>query len=328
MKPKHLCVITSGCAFAPILALSAIAQAATVANPLCPVETAIYAPGHAQDIVVPPGFRVSVFARGLNAPTGIAFQGNKNNFKVYVLESGHGIPSRCNEQGSFGTGTFDPTNPFTPDVLVFDKSGNKIAGPLFKPTGSGTTQTGGLQAAGPSVDIAFENGFAGGRLFATDSNQATHAGGQNNSSRIVVLNLATGNVTPFITNLPTGDHPSEQLAFKGGWIYWSQGSTTNSGVVGRDNGGGTNQSDIPCQDIVLSNNVFDSGGGVKTSGYSPFGVQQPGKTIPAFFNSFTNQIRTGVCDGATLRAAAQQSERDPGLRLGAPQRLCDPLRAR
>jgi hypothetical protein len=48
--------------------------------------------------------------------------------------------------------------------------------------------------------------------------------------------------------------------------------------------------------------VFDSGGGVKTSGYSPFGVQQPGKTIPAFFNSFTNQIRTGVCDGATLRA--------------------------
>jgi hypothetical protein len=251
---------------------------------------------------VPPGFRVSVFARGLNAPTGIAFQGNKNNFKVYVLESGHGIPSRCNEQGSFGTGTFDPTNPFTPDVLVFDKFGNKIAGPLFKPTGSGTTQTGGLQAAGPSVDIAFENGFAGGRLFATDSNQATHAGGQNNSSRVVVLNLSAGKVTPFITNLPTGDHPSEQLAFKGGWIYWSQGSTTNSGVVGRDNGGGTNQSDIPCQDIVLSNNVFDSGGGFKTSGYSPFGVQQPGKTIPAFFNSFTNQIRTGVCDGATLRA--------------------------
>jgi hypothetical protein len=219
-----------------------------------------------------------------------------------VLESGHGIPSRCNEQGSFGTGTFDPTNPFTPDVLVFDKFGNKVAGPLFKPTGSGTTQTGGLQAAGPSVDIAFENGFAGGRLFATDSNQATNAGGQNNSSRIVILNLSTGNVTPFITNLPTGDHPSEQLAFKDGWIYWSQGSATNGGVVGRDNGGGTNQSDIPCQDIVLSNNLFDSGGGVKTSGYSPFGVQQPGKTIPAFFNSFTNQIRTGVCDGATLRA--------------------------
>jgi glucose/arabinose dehydrogenase len=302
MKLKYLSASTAACALTPLLLLPTVGQAATVANPLCPAETAIYAPGHAQDIVVPSGFRVSVFATKLNAPTGIAFLGNRNNFKVYVLESGHGIPSRCNEQGSFGTGTFDPTNPFTPDVLVFDKFGNKIAGPLFKPTGSGTTQTGGLQAAGPSVDIAFENGFAGGRLFATDSNQGINAGGQNNSSRIVILDLATGTVKPFITNLPTGDHPTEQLAFKGGWIYWSQGSTTNSGVVGRDNGGGTNQSDIPCQDIVLSNNLFDSGGGVKTSGYSPFGVQQPGKTIPAFFNSFTNQIRTGVCDGATLRA--------------------------
>jgi hypothetical protein len=112
----------------------------------------------------------------------------------------------------------------------------------------------------------------------------------------------TGTVTPFITNLPTGDHPSEQLAFKGGWVYWSQGSTTNSGVVGRDNGGGTNQADIPCQTITLSDNVFDSGGGVFTSGYSPFGVTQPGATIPAFFNSFTGQVRQGVCDGAILRA--------------------------
>jgi hypothetical protein len=164
--------LTAGLTALPLVVLPSVAQAATVANPLCPAETAIYAPGHAQDIVVPPGFRVSVFARGLNAPTGIAFLGSKSNFRVFVLESGHGIPSRCNEQGSFGTGTFDPTNPFTPDVLVFDRLGNKIAGPLFKPTGSGATQTDGLQAAGPSIDIAFENGFAGGRLFATDSNQA------------------------------------------------------------------------------------------------------------------------------------------------------------
>jgi hypothetical protein len=64
----------------------------------------------------------------------------------------------------------------------------------------------------------------------------------------------TGTVTPFITGLPTGDHPSEQLAFQGNWIYWSQGSTTNSGVVGRDNGG-TGQQDIPCQDIKLAKRV-------------------------------------------------------------------------
>ncbi len=165
------------------------------------------------------------------------------------------MPSVCNDQSKFGTGDFDPTNPFTPDILVFDSGGN-LRRTLAKPTA-----TGGLQAEGPAVDIAFEGGLQGGRLFATDSNQATHAAGQNNSSRIVIVDPDSGKVTPFITELPTGDHPTEQLAFKANWIYWSQGSTTNSGVVGRDNGGGTNQQDIPCQDIVLSNNVFDSGGG-------------------------------------------------------------------
>ena len=114
----------------------------------------------------------------------------------------------------------------------------------------------------------------------------------------MLVDPISGAVTPFITGLPTGDHPTEQLAFKDGYIYWSQGSTTNSGVVGLDNGGGGNQQDIPCQDIVLSSNVFDSGGGKKTSGYSAFGVQRPGATVKAFDSA----LHPGVCDGAILRA--------------------------
>src|SRR5258708_4643299 len=276
-------------------AFPAVAEAATVANPLCPRESVSFNPGNGEDIVLPQGFRVSVFASGLNFPTGIAFlsKGGSKEFEVFVLESGHGLPSRCNEQDSFGSGMFDPANPFTPDILVFNQAGTKIRGPLGKPSA-----VGGFQPAGPAVDIAFESGFRGGRLFATDSNQATHAAGQNNSSRIVTVNPMTGQVQPFITGLPTGDHPTEQLAVKDGFIYWSQGSTTNSGVVGRDNGGGANQPDIPCQDIVLSNNVFDSGGGVKTSGYSRFGVQRPGATVRAFEGA----LHRGVCDGAILRA--------------------------
>ena len=154
MKPKYSRVITAGCAFAPILALSAIAQAATVANPLCPTETAIYAPGHAQDIVVPSGFQVSVFAQGLNAPTGIAFLGNSSSFQVLVLESGHGLPSICNDETMWPGGVFDIKNPFTPDILVFNKYGKQILGPLGKPTPSG----GGFQPSGPAIDIAFVNG--------------------------------------------------------------------------------------------------------------------------------------------------------------------------
>src|SRR5262252_8658023 len=285
-------------AVALVLTVPAFAIAAELANPLCPENTALFNASTGRDIILPAGFKVSVFRAGLNFPTGIAFLSVGNGFDVFVLESGHGLPSKCNEQGSFGTGEFDPTNPFTPDILVFDQSGTLLR-TLAKPTSA----TNGFQAAGPAIDIAFEKGVNGGRLFATDSNQATHAAGQNNSSRIVTVDPMTGHVTPFITGLPTGDHPTEQLAFKGEFIYWSQGSTINSGVVGRDNGGGANQPDIPCQDIVLSDNVFDSGGGVKTSGYSPFGTQQPGATVKAF----TGATARGMCDGSVLRARLNTS---------------------
>src|SRR5437016_1368424 len=281
--------------FALVLTLPTLATAQTRGNPLCPGEDVYFNPGNGEDIVKPSGFTVSVFKSGLNFPTAIAFRGDRHRFEVFVLESGHGLPSRCNDETSpLVGGELSATNRFTPDILVFDQSGKRIRGPLAKPTTSGV----GLQAHGPAIDIAFENGFQGGRLFATDSNQAIRAvGAQNNSSRIVTVNPETGHVTPFISGLPTGDHPAEQITFKDGWIYWSQGSTTNSSVVGRDNGGGANQQDIPCQDITLSTNLFDSGGGVLTSGYSPFNTRRPGATVPAF------EGRTDrACDGAILRA--------------------------
>jgi len=311
MQLKRSPTVTAVFAVAPLLLWPTVAHAATVANPStspqCMNNTALFNPTLPPSIVLPPGFTASVFVAGLNMPTGIAFLGNSSSFQVFVLESGHGLPSACNDETLWPGGEFDINNPFTPDILVFNQNGTKIRGPLGKPTSTG----GGFQPSGPAIDIAFVNGLSGGRLFATDSNQSTHQhNGNNNSSRISTVNPMTGQVTPFITNLPTGDHPTEQLAFKGGWIYWSQGSTTNSGVVGLDNGSGANQSDIPCQDITLSQNVFISSIGppeVATSGYSPFGVQQPGATIKAFFNSFTGQVRQGVCDGAILRSQLNDS---------------------
>ena len=154
MKIKQSATLSLAVAATPLLMLPGFATAANVANPLCPIETVFFAPGHGQDINVPPGFTVSLFASGLNAPTGIAFLGNKNNFNVYVLESGHGLPSRCNDETVFPGSA--ATNPFTPDILVFDKGGNKIAGPLGKPTDP-TSTTGGtnvFQPHGPAVDIA------------------------------------------------------------------------------------------------------------------------------------------------------------------------------
>ena len=104
MRMKRPLTLTAAVAFAPFLALPTAGEAATptVANPLCPKdEIVFFAPGNGQDITVPPGFKVSVFASRLNAPTGIAFLGNKNNFSVYELESGHGLPSQCNDETKF-----------------------------------------------------------------------------------------------------------------------------------------------------------------------------------------------------------------------------------
>src|SRR5258706_3051493 len=165
---------------------------------------------------------------------------------------------------------YDRTNLFAHDILVFNQAGTKIRAPV------GTASAfGGFQPAGLAVEIAFENGFRGGRLFANDSNQSLRTAGNNNSSRVVTVNPVTGQVQPFITGLPTGDHPTEQLAFKDGWLYWSQGSTTNSGVVGRDNGGGAKQPGNPCPGLVFSNKRSDSGGGAKKSGESRFRIHRP-----------------------------------------------------
>src|SRR6202008_136444 len=69
-----------------ILGLPGIGVAGTVGNPLCPGEEVSFNPSSGEDIVVPDGFKVSVFASGLNFPTGIALRGSSKRFEVYVLE--------------------------------------------------------------------------------------------------------------------------------------------------------------------------------------------------------------------------------------------------
>jgi glucose/arabinose dehydrogenase len=286
---------------AALLAVAGIAAAPAAlgqgTNPICPEEAVFYNPGDGQDIVVPRGYKVEVFASGLNFPTDIVFLGSRHSFRAFVLESGTGLPGRCNDNSAVpGVGKFSPANPFTPGVLILDDRGRRIGGPLGKPTPSG----GGLQPDGPAIGLAFEHGASGGTLFGTDSNQGVRGapGAANNTSRIVRINTSSGAVTPVITGLPTGDHPTEQIVVKDGWLYWSQGSTTNAGVTGHDNGGGGNQHEIPCEDVTLSENTWDSGDGHRTSGYSNHGVARPGARVRAFESA----TRRGMCTGAILRA--------------------------
>src|SRR6516165_11192207 len=165
-------ILTGALAVASGFLLTSATQAATVANPStslqCMDNTAFFNPQLPPSINLPPGLTASVFVQGLNMPTGVAFLGNSSSFQVLVLESGHGLPSVCNDETLWPGGVFDINNPFTPDILVFNQNGTRIRGPLGKPTSTG----GGFQPSGPAIDIAFVNGTSGGRLFATDSNQS------------------------------------------------------------------------------------------------------------------------------------------------------------
>ena len=147
--------------FAASFALPTAASAMTVGNPLCPGEEVLFNPDNGQDIVVPEGFKVSVFASGLNFPTGIAFRGDAHRFEVYVLESGVFPTSRCNDGVAWQTKGL-PGNPFTSDIRVFDQNA-KLLRTLGKPPDA-TTDTPGAFGPGQVVDTAFEHGFARGAL--------------------------------------------------------------------------------------------------------------------------------------------------------------------
>jgi glucose/arabinose dehydrogenase/uncharacterized cupredoxin-like copper-binding protein len=151
--------------------------------------------------------------------------------------------------------------------------------------------TAGLQ--GPITDIAFG---PDGTFWVA------HAGG------IATVDLTSGAVTPLITGLPSlGDHQNNQLAFgEDGWVYFGQGTATNSMVVGPDNAifGWLplypEFSDTPCEDVTIAGMPFESpnvltpdpNDVVLTSPYQPFGVAlDPGAVVPGAV----------PCNGAVLR---------------------------
>ena len=112
----------------PLLALPTITEAQTVSNPStapdCMNNTAFYDPTLPPSINLPAGFTASVFAAGLNAPTGIAFLGSSSSFQVYVLESGHGLPSVCNDETAWPGGEFATNNPSPLTSWYLTKTGN------------------------------------------------------------------------------------------------------------------------------------------------------------------------------------------------------------
>ncbi|HVG40186.1 MAG TPA: hypothetical protein VM888_01145, partial [Chitinophagaceae bacterium] len=89
-------------------------------------------------------------------------------------------------------------------------------------------------------------------------------GGEMEGGRILKI-TKDGTITPLISNLPSiGDHHTNGPVIKDGYIYFGQGTATNSGVVGEDNadfGWLLRQKDfhdIPCKDIILKGENYTS----------------------------------------------------------------------
>jgi glucose/arabinose dehydrogenase len=122
------------------------------------------------------------------------------------------------------------------------------------------------------------------------------AGGHFEPGRILRISMA-GEKTVLVDGLPSlGDHfPSGPVAGPDGWLYFGQGTATNSGVVGKGNFSFgwpyryPEFHDVPCEDIVLRgiNHTTpnwlteDPNDEAVTGAYVPFGVStEAGQIIP------------------------------------------------
>lgn len=142
--------------------------------------------------------------------------------------------------------------------------------------------------------------FHGGAFYIAD-------GGEKAGGRILRV-TPDGRINPVVEGLPSlGDHHTNGPAVgSDGWLYFGQGTATNSGVVGPDNHefGWLKRHpdfhDIPCRDIRLSGRNFTSdnpltpepGDRATTGPYLPFGqASTAGQVVPGRV----------PCGGAVLR---------------------------
>jgi glucose/arabinose dehydrogenase len=131
-------------------------------------------------------------------------------------------------------------------------------------------------------------------------------GGESEGGRILEI-THDGKITSLAADLPSrGDHHTNGPAVgPDGAIYFGQGTSTNSGVVGEDNATygwlrrHADQHDVPCTDVTLTGSNFDSKdplhgnqGPVTTGAYVPFGTKTEKGQV----------IRGAIpCSGAVLR---------------------------
>lgn len=131
-------------------------------------------------------------------------------------------------------------------------------------------------------------------------------GGEMEGGKILKI-TPDGKIQTLVSNLPSvGDHHTNGPVVKDGYVYFGQGTATNSGIVGPDNkeyGWLTRKPefhDIPCRDITLAGNNYttdnvlteDPNDKAITGAFLPFGTpSKPGQVIKGAI----------PCNGAIMR---------------------------
>jgi glucose/arabinose dehydrogenase len=247
------------------------------------------------DIELPPGYAIELVADGLTFPTGIAISPRN---ELYVVEAGY----------SYGE-VFT-----TPKLLQLlpDRQVRELA------TGGGGE---------PWNGIAYHDGAV-----------VVAQGGELDGGRIVRFDLREGRAEPhvLVDHLPSmGDHHTNgPVVSRDGWVYFGQGTATNSGVVGKNDAEfgwlarHPEVHDIPCQDVTLAGHAWriddprDGHTGQATTGaYQAFGsAGEPGQVIQGQVPCSGAVMRVPV-GGGPLELVAWGLRNPYGLALDGNERL-------
>ena len=212
-------------------------------------------------VIVPDGYEVGVFAKGLSAPPAATVDADGNLWvTVGPALLGGGGPAKAD---------FDP-----PHVKVFNPQGK-----LIKEIGKGTFTT-----AMNEIAYCPENGKTYIPEYAT---------------KIWEIDGVDGELKLIVDDLPTGDHRNGGITCKDGYIYFALGLPSNSGFADPDNHGWTDIPNDPfwlkhpdghpatphdpmCRDVVHTGLNVKSSDGRLTGAFLPVGVPaEPGMQIKA-----------------------------------------------
>jgi glucose/arabinose dehydrogenase len=146
-----------------------------------------------------------------------------------------------------------------------------------------------------------------------------------------------GRITPLIDGIPSnGDHFTNRPVYgRDGWLYFSQGAITNSGVVGEDNAifgwlyKRPQLHDIPARDLVVTGQNFNAQdpriplpvARQSTGAFQPFGhPNQPGQVIKGQLPASAAIMRVSP-NGGGLQLVAWGVRNAFGLGFGPDGRL-------